>query len=122
MWCPVVAIENRCFVMAGVPSVFKKMVDVALASLPEGPVVQKINLFTMEREGEIASVLQEAERFFEGLTIGSYPRDGPPLDSLSSSPSSSSYNVRVALSSYDPEILLQAEEFLCSHFTMTRSS
>eukprot|EP01096_Ripella_sp_DP13-Kostka_P014353 TRINITY_DN644_c0_g1_i1.p1 TRINITY_DN644_c0_g1~~TRINITY_DN644_c0_g1_i1.p1 ORF type:complete len:319 (+),score=102.88 TRINITY_DN644_c0_g1_i1:116-958(+) len=122
MWCPVVAIENRCFVMAGVPSVFHKMVDVALASLPDGPVVQKVNLYTMEREGEIASVLQEAERFFEGLSIGSYPRDGPPLDPLATSPSPSSYNVRVSLSSYDPETLLQAEEFLCSHFAMTKSS
>jgi len=101
--------------MAGVPSVFSKMLDVVLETLPNGPVLHKIDLFTMEREGEIATFLQEAERCFEGLMIGSYPRDGSHVDP-NAPPGPLCFNVRISLSSFDPELLSQAEEYLRSLF------
>lgn len=119
MWCPVVALENRIFVLAGVPSVFKKMLAACIDHLPvvEGQVMLKKNLYTLELEGAIADILSHAESHFGDLSIGSYPRDGlfiNPLEGKSDIPSANNFNVRIALQSTNAASIEAAADFISS--------
>lgn len=65
-------------VMAGVPSVFKAMVETVLATLQGGAPLISESLRIDRGEGEIAGPLGELAREFPELSIGSYPfqKDG----------------------------------------------
>lgn len=64
-------------VMAGVPSVFRAMVDWLVPRLPTGrpPVSETIEV--MRPESDVADELLEVARAYPSLSLGSYPFRGP---------------------------------------------
>lgn len=65
-------------VMAGVPSVFKAMVESVLPTLTGGAPLLSVSLDVMRGEGDLAQPLGEVAALYPDLSFGSYPfqRDG----------------------------------------------
>ena len=65
-------------VMAGVPSVFRAMVESVMATLQGGVPLASRTIEVVRGEGDIAGPLGEIDALFPMLSIGSYPfqRDG----------------------------------------------
>ena len=72
---PVLRVEN-VWVLPGVPSIFRLKFELLRDRLVRGVPFQTRAIFTMCDEGEIAALLEDVERRFAGVTIGSYPRLG----------------------------------------------
>ncbi len=72
-------LEN-VYVMAGVPSIFKVMVESILPTLKGGPPLLSISVKFSKPESEIAKSLEAIANNFSGGSIGSYPfsKDGIP--------------------------------------------
>lgn len=65
-------LEN-VFVMAGVPSIMKAMLDVVLPDLRPGALVASETLRADAKEGDIAVPLGEIQKAHPAVAIGSYP-------------------------------------------------
>lgn len=65
-------------VMAGVPSVFRAMVESVMATLQGGVPLASRTIEVVRGEGDIAGPLGEIDALFPTLSVGSYPfqRDG----------------------------------------------
>ena len=74
---PLVIVQN-VHVLPGVPSIFRRKLDAALAALPRCPV-SCARVMTDEAEVHIAARLEEAVAAWPSVSIGSYPRydEGP---------------------------------------------
>jgi len=60
-------------VMAGVPKIFKAMLDGVLESLASGQPVESLSFRVDRPEGEIAGPLSEFAATYEDVSIGCYP-------------------------------------------------
>lgn len=69
---PGFSIEN-VYVMAGVPSVFRAMVETVLPGLASGAPVTSETLRVERGEGDIAGPLGDLAEMFPDLSMGSYP-------------------------------------------------
>lgn len=69
---PGFTVEN-CHVMAGVPSVFKAMVQSVLPLLKGGAPMQSLTLRIERGEGDIAGPLGKLAQTYSDVSIGSYP-------------------------------------------------
>ncbi|MFV0303305.1 MAG: competence/damage-inducible protein A [Paracoccus sp. (in: a-proteobacteria)] len=69
---PGFAIGNT-HVMAGVPEVFRGMVDWLIPRLPGGRPVQSLSVEVRRGESDVAEGLAELARDFPDLSLGSYP-------------------------------------------------
>lgn len=65
-------VEN-VFVMAGVPSIMKAMLDVVLPQLKTGAPVLSATVRADAKEGDIAVELGKLQRAHQAVSIGSYP-------------------------------------------------
>jgi molybdenum cofactor synthesis domain-containing protein len=61
------------FIMAGVPNITAQMLDALTGTLEGGLPVLSRTIGCWVAESEVASLLADAERAFEGCQIGSYP-------------------------------------------------
>lgn len=66
-------IVENVFVMAGVPSVFRAMVDAVAPTLDGGETVHSESLSAFVREGDLAAGLADIENAHPGVSLGSYP-------------------------------------------------
>ncbi len=96
---PAFVIEN-VIVLPGVPRLVQSMLGV-LESRIEGSVYWTRTLKTMLRESEIAQSMEDVQRAFPGVKIGSYP-----------TMEATDYRVKVVLRSRDAEALRDAEAML----------
>ena len=64
---------DNVFVMAGVPSIMRTMLEDVAPRLARGRVVHAITISARVGEGTIAAPLAEVQRQHPGVTIGSYP-------------------------------------------------
>lgn len=74
LWVPVVVAGGNVYVLPGIPSLFKRM----LQAIPEerfGEVPRQARaiLYTQWREGDIANNLNQCVEAFPGVQFGSYP-------------------------------------------------
>ena len=69
---PGFSIDN-VHVMAGVPSIFREMVNVLLIELPTGSPTYTVTLDIQKPEGSIANKLGKIASKFTSVSIGSYP-------------------------------------------------
>lgn len=60
-------------VMAGVPAIFKAMLEALTPSLPEGPKETAFTVVGQGQESELADGLRDLQTALKGLKIGSYP-------------------------------------------------
>lgn len=65
-------LEN-VFVMAGVPSIMKAMLEVVIPTLPHGVVVASATIRADAKEGDVATPLAAVQRAHPDVSIGSYP-------------------------------------------------
>lgn len=86
-------------VMAGVPSVFRAMVDSVMATLTRGTPLISRSIRVVKGEGDIAGPLGAIAQAFPALSIGSYPfqKDGI-------------YGANIVLRGHDAALLDQAEQ------------
>jgi molybdenum cofactor synthesis domain-containing protein len=70
--------HGNIFILAGVPHIAAGMLDALTGTLEGGRPVVSVTLGGMVPESEVADLLRETERAYEGISIGSYPffRDG----------------------------------------------
>ncbi|MFK8000039.1 MAG: competence/damage-inducible protein A [Polyangiales bacterium] len=68
---PTLVVEN-VYVLPGVPEIFRMKIPLIRAELDEGQRLHSFPVFTRQREGEIAALLEELEGRFEGVQVGSY--------------------------------------------------
>jgi molybdenum cofactor synthesis domain-containing protein len=64
---------GNVYVMAGVPSVMRSMLEAIADSLPHGTPVTAITISIEVGEGVVASGLAEIQKAHAGVSIGSYP-------------------------------------------------
>jgi molybdenum cofactor synthesis domain-containing protein len=64
---------GNIFIMAGVPAITAQMLDALTGTLEGGLPVLSRTIGCWVAESEVAAVLADAERAFEGCQIGSYP-------------------------------------------------
>ncbi|AUH33790.1 competence/damage-inducible protein A [Paracoccus tegillarcae] len=64
---------GQTHVMAGVPEVFRGMVDWLIPKLPGGRPVQSLSVEVRRGESDVAEPLAELAREFSDLSLGSYP-------------------------------------------------
>ncbi len=60
-------------VMAGVPSVFRAMVESVMSTLQGGVPLRSVTVEVMRGEGDIAAPLAEIDTKYPALSVGSYP-------------------------------------------------
>ena len=66
---------DNVHVMAGVPSIFKSMLDAIIPNLQHGEIIHSENIFCENiPESEMAPILEEIENQYTKVEIGSYPR------------------------------------------------
>lgn len=68
---PTLVVDN-VYVLPGVPEIFRIKIPLIREELDEGQRLHSFSVFTRQREGEIASLLEEIEGRFEGVQVGSY--------------------------------------------------
>ena len=68
---PTLAIEN-VYVLPGVPQIFRMKIPLIREDLDQGQRLHSLSVYTRQREGEIAALLEELEARFEGVQVGSY--------------------------------------------------
>jgi molybdenum cofactor synthesis domain-containing protein len=61
------------FVMAGIPKVMQAMLDTITPQLRTGARLLSRTIRVYGREGDIATLLEDTERQFAGVSVGSYP-------------------------------------------------
>ena len=61
------------FVMAGVPAIMQGMLDQVAPLLRRGRKVHAVTVAVAAPEGDVAAVLADVEKRFEGVSVGSYP-------------------------------------------------
>ncbi|WP_020177950.1 molybdopterin-binding protein [Methylopila sp. M107] len=64
---------GNVFVMAGVPSIMRAMLEVVIPQLETGVPVSSATLLADAKEGDIAMPLAELQRRHPSVSIGSYP-------------------------------------------------
>ncbi|WAJ31215.1 competence/damage-inducible protein A [Antarcticirhabdus aurantiaca] len=67
---------GNVFVMAGVPAVFRAMVDAVLPTLPAGRLMLSRAIPCAHGEGVIGDPLAAIQKRYPGVAIGSYPKFG----------------------------------------------
>jgi molybdenum cofactor synthesis domain-containing protein len=65
--------HGNIFILAGVPHIAAGMLDALTGTLEGGKPVVSVTLGGMVPESEVADLLRETERAYEGIAIGSYP-------------------------------------------------
>ena len=75
LWVPIAVVEKKCHIFPGIPSYFERMLNVLRTSLPDGPDSFHTNIYSTQRESDIADFLRDvADRYAEkNIEIGSYP-------------------------------------------------
>ncbi|MFT5358632.1 MAG: molybdenum cofactor synthesis domain-containing protein [Polyangiales bacterium] len=68
---PTLVVEN-VYVLPGVPEIFRMKIPLIREELDEGQQLHSFSVFTRQREGEIAALLEDLESRFEGVQVGSY--------------------------------------------------
>ena len=66
--------SGNCYVMPGVPSIFRKKCDKLLESFPKGNVVYSASLWVSTEEISFAEKLNEIQKSHASVQIGSYPK------------------------------------------------
>lgn len=91
-------VEN-VIVMAGVPSIMQVMLDAVTPRLRTGRPMLSLGIELMRPEGEIAALLEESQKAFPDVSMGSYPfmREGR------------FFGTELVLRSIDPDRLAAAE-------------
>ncbi len=64
---------GNVFVMAGIPRVMQAMLDTIVPMLRTGALLLSKTIRVYGREGDVATILEETERQFSGVSVGSYP-------------------------------------------------
>ena len=64
---------NNVYVLAGVPSIFKALVDSVMPTLVGGPRLLSVSVKFLKPEGDIAKQLENIATKFSDVSIGSYP-------------------------------------------------
>ena len=64
---------DNVHVMAGVPAIFKAMLEVLLATIPRGVALASRSMRIMCAEGDLAGILASVARSHPDVSIGSYP-------------------------------------------------
>jgi len=64
---------GNVFVMAGVPSVMRAMMEEIAVALPRGTPVTSVTVSARAPEGDIAAGLEAVQKNFPSVAIGSYP-------------------------------------------------
>ena len=103
-------VEN-VFVLAGVPSIMRAMLDVVIPQLRTGVPVSSASLRADAKEGDIAVALGEVQKAHPSVSIGSYPfTDGDR------------FNTNLVLRSRDERALANAKAAVEAMLTDIRSS
>lgn len=100
---PVVRVAN-IYILPGEPTIFKKKFLAIRDRFRRPPFTIK-KIYTSLEEGEIAAPMEEAERRFHGVLVGSYPRY-----------QDTNYKVLVTIEGKDREQVEGAFEFLANAF------
>lgn len=106
---PGFVIEN-VHVMAGVPSIFKAMLENVLPGLARGVPVLSRSLTVPKPEGEIAGTLGALAAEFGDLSFGSYPMHDQ-----------NGYRVNVVVRGTDPAMLDSAMDRLSAHLAVSQA-
>jgi molybdenum cofactor synthesis domain-containing protein len=94
---------GNVFVMAGIPSVMRAMLEDVAPRLPRGAVVGAVTVRARGvREGDLAASLEALEKAEPALTLGSYPWYEPP----------DAFGVHLVARSADRDALARAREGL----------
>ncbi|HEU0160881.1 MAG TPA: molybdopterin-binding protein [Rhizomicrobium sp.] len=64
---------GNVYVMAGVPSVMRAMLEQIAPDLPRGPVTASVTVEALAPEGRLAQPLADVQKIFSDTAIGSYP-------------------------------------------------
>ena len=102
---------DNVYVMAGVPSIFKVMVEAIIPTLLGGSPLLSISVKISKSEGDIAKQLENIATKFSDVSIGSYPfREG------------SIYGTNVVARHFNRDILKTIENELEEAFLTSKSS
>jgi molybdenum cofactor synthesis domain-containing protein len=95
---------DNVIVMAGIPTVMQVMLDAVTPELRTGRKMLSVTIELLKPEGEIASPLEQSQKAFADVSMGSYPfvRDGRL------------YGTELVLRSTDPDRLAAADSDLRS--------
>merc|ERR1712232_763275 len=74
LWVPLVVIDNQCWVLPGVPELFKRMITANLHHIEKGKPIHRILVNTNKTEGDISHVLSQIQQTYATVKIGSYPQ------------------------------------------------
>ncbi len=90
---------DNVIVMAGIPTVMQVMLDAVTPELKTGRKMLSVTIELLKPEGEIANPLEQSQKAFADVSMGSYPfvRDGRL------------YGTELVLRSTDPDRLAAAE-------------
>lgn len=72
LWLPLVVVKN-VYILPGVPSLFEKLIH-GIKNRFHGPAIERILIYTLSAEGDIATDLENIQNTFPKVAIGSYPR------------------------------------------------
>ena len=68
---PTLVVDN-VYVLPGVPQIFAMKIPLIFEELDEGQQLHSFPVYTRQREGDIAVLLEAIESRFEGVQVGSY--------------------------------------------------
>ncbi len=71
LWLPLVVVKN-IYILPGVPGLFEKLIN-GIKNRFHGPVIERILIYTLHAEGDIAADLESIQNTFPKVSIGSYP-------------------------------------------------
>ena len=91
-------IEN-VYVMAGVPRIFKSMLQTVLPNLKKGTPTLSISIKLYKGEGDIALELEQIVKAFSKLTFGSYPFNENGI-----------HGTNIVIRGKDKKLMIKAEE------------
>ena len=91
-------IEN-VYVMAGVPRIFRSMLQTVLPNLKKGTPTLSISIKLYKGEGDIALELEQIVKAFSKLTFGSYPFN-----------ENGTHGTNIVIRGKDKKLMIKAEE------------
>ncbi len=110
LWLPLVVVKN-VYILPGIPSLFEKLVN-GIKHRFDGPAIERILIYTLNSEGDIAADLERIQNAFPKVAIGSYPK------------TSDAYKVMISLEGTDHQAVQEAahqvEVAICGFRTFER--